>query len=111
MAAVSLFHSVVTSYECSDTERVLFLLGRKRNLLHLDSILRGKTLASAESASYLGVTLTKDLNWNEDVNHTADKANKILGFLRRNLKISSPVRKTLGYVLAWELGFPLLPSR
>ena len=58
-----------------DKSKVL-RIGRKRSFLHHDYMLHGKTLATVESASYLGVTLTKDLNWNEHVNRTSDKANK-----------------------------------
>ena len=70
-------------------------IGRERNFVRHEYM--GKTLPSAESASYLGVTTTKDLNWNEHVNRTSDKADKTAGFLRRNPRICSPVLKTLAY--------------
>ena len=69
--------------------------GRKPNFVHDDYILHGKTLASVESASHLGITFTKDLNRNEHVNRTSDiKANKTLGFAWKKFKTISPVLKT-----------------
>ena len=34
---------------------------------------------------YLGVTITSDLRWNTHVSNVCTKANRTLGFLRRNL--------------------------
>ena len=64
--------------------------------MHHDYILHGKTLASVKSTSHLGVTLTKDLNWNEHVYRTASgiKANKTLGFAWKKVKTISLVLKT-----------------
>jgi len=49
------------------------------------------------SAKYLGVTISSDLRWNEHVEKVCSKANKTIGFLRRNLRVSSPKLKTLAY--------------
>ena len=38
---------------------------------------------------HLGVTIQDDLRWGSHINSTASKANKTLGFLRCNLKISN----------------------
>ena len=35
--------------------------------------------------AYLGVTITNDLKWNTHINNICTKANRTLGFLRRNL--------------------------
>ena len=64
-------------------------------LLHY--ILHGHTLDTVDSAKYLGVTLTKDLTWETHINSIIQKANKTLGFLRRNLKISSTKIKETAY--------------
>ena len=37
------------------------------------------------SIKYLGVTITSDLRWNTHVSNVCTKANRTLGFLRRNL--------------------------
>ena len=47
--------------------------------------LEGTVLENVESIKYLGVTITKDLKWNTHVSNVCTKANKTLGFLRRNL--------------------------
>ena len=59
--------------------------------------LHGHTLATVNSAKYLGVTLTRDLSWDTHINNICQKANKTLGFLRRNLKISSSKIKETAY--------------
>jgi hypothetical protein len=38
---------------------------------------------------YLGLTITNKLQWDQHINNITAKANKTLGFLRRNLKIPS----------------------
>ena len=38
-----------------------------------------------------------DLRWNEHIENITGKANRTLGFIRRNVKISSPRLKTLAY--------------
>ena len=47
--------------------------------------LEGTDLENVESIKYLGVTLTSDLRWNTHVSNVCTKANRTLGFLRRNL--------------------------
>ena len=37
------------------------------------------------SIKYLGVTITKDLKWNTHISNVCTKADRTLGFLRRNL--------------------------
>ncbi|XP_076436154.1 uncharacterized protein LOC143275761 [Babylonia areolata] len=51
--------------------------------------LHGHTLATVDSAKYAGVTITKDLSWNEHIDTLCSNANKTLGFLRHNLKTGS----------------------
>ena len=50
-----------------------------------------------DSAKYLGVTITKDLNWNKDINNVTNKAGKVLNMLKRNLKVNSPTIKAKAY--------------
>ena len=49
--------------------------------------LHGHPLENVESFKYLGVTVKKDLTWDE---HVHNITNKTFGFLKQNLKISSP---------------------
>ena len=47
-------------------------------------------IQQADHAKYLGVSIDKDLNWNEQTWQVVSKANKVRGFLQRNLKKCSP---------------------
>ena len=47
--------------------------------------MEGTNLENVESIKYLGVTITSDLRWNTHVSNVCTKANRTLGFLRRNL--------------------------
>ena len=47
--------------------------------------LSNSTLQETSSHTYLGVELSRDLRWTNHVNKTTAKANKVLGFIRRNL--------------------------
>jgi hypothetical protein len=51
--------------------------------------LHGHTLELVTSAKYLGLTITNKLQWDQHIHNITAKANKTLGFLRRNLKIPS----------------------
>ena len=43
------------------------------------------SLCGSVLSKYLGITISEDLQWHEHVATTSAKANKVLGFLRRNL--------------------------
>ena len=47
--------------------------------------LEGTVLENVESIKYLGVTITNELRWNTHISNICIKANRTLGFLRRNL--------------------------
>ena len=47
--------------------------------------LEGTDLENVESIKYLGMTITNDLRWKTHVSNVCTKANRTLGFLRRNL--------------------------
>ena len=64
---------------------------------HHDYHLNGHQLKHVTSAKYLGVTITSDLRWSSHINNITNKANRTLGFLRRNLKINNPELKTTAY--------------
>ena len=61
-------------------------LTRKRiKKIHASYTFEGTNLENVESIKYLGVTITSDLRWNTHVSNVCTKANRTLGFLRRNL--------------------------
>ena len=51
--------------------------------------LRSHPLEVTQEATYLGVTVSKDLRWGTQVKNTLTASNRALGFLRRNLKTRS----------------------
>jgi hypothetical protein len=59
--------------------------------------LNNSTLQETSSHSYLGVEISQDLKWNQHINNIAAKANRTLGFVRRNLKSCSRHIKTVAY--------------
>ena len=59
--------------------------------------LHGQTLESVDSAKYLGVTISQDLNWNKHINNITGKANRTLGFIKRNVKTQNEFVKELAY--------------
>ena len=54
-------------------------------------------LRNVESAKYLGCLISSDLRWTKHINSICGKANKTLGFLRRNLNIGSTTVKQNAY--------------
>ena len=52
---------------------------------HASYTLEGTDLENVASIKYLGVTITNELRWNTHVSNVCTKANRALGFLRRNL--------------------------
>ena len=57
----------------------------------------GTVLDNVENIMYLGMTITNDLKWNTHVSHICTKANRTLGFLRRNLSASPQDDKESAY--------------
>ena len=55
-------------------------------------------LDQVSACTYLGVTISESLGWEEHVNTITPKANSRLGFLRRNLKGCSHTLKRMSYV-------------
>ena len=47
----------------------------------------GTVLDNVENIKYLGIKITDDLKWNTHVSNICTKANRTLGFLRRNLSV------------------------
>ena len=56
-------------------------------------------LSQVDSCKYLGVIIQSDLKWNMHVNYITAKANKTLGFLKRNISCASIHAKKLAYTV------------
>jgi myo-inositol-hexaphosphate 3-phosphohydrolase len=70
---------------------------RNRRVIKYDYTLHGNKLEHVSTAKYLGITLSHDLRWNQHITNITNKANRTLGFLRRNLQINHPQLKTTAY--------------
>ena len=57
----------------------------------------GADLQETTSIKYLGITISSDLRWNQQIDNARAKANKKLGFLRRNVRIGSTQLKSQLY--------------
>ena len=87
---------------------------KRRTALPSQYQLHGHTLATDMEAKYLGVQITADLRWDAHITDICNKANKTLGFLRRNIKTTDErlkkcsiqsIRTTLNRVCQPCLGF------
>jgi len=78
---------------------------RNKKPVHNKYTLNGHVLQTTQNAKYLGLTVTPNLSWNTHIDNITCKANKTLGFVRRNIKVSSPKIKSLAY---FSLVRPLL---
>ena len=70
---------------------------RKRKPSDFTYTLHGQILETIDHIKYLGVHLSRDLRWNEHVAKVTSKANRTLGFLRRNLRTPSIKIKEAAY--------------
>ena len=60
-------------------------------------ILHGQALKNVKSAKYFGITITSDLKWNTYIDNIRAKANKTLGFVKRNVGTRQTPIKTKEY--------------
>lgn len=64
----------------------------------MDYYVDGRKLSPVINHPYLGVMLSNDLKWNSHVNNIVAKANRSLGFVKRNLYSCPETTKRSGYV-------------
>ena len=62
-----------------------------------DYTLQQQKLEQVQSAKYLGLTITDNLDWGEHVSEISCKATKTMGFLRRNLSLAPRHTKEVAY--------------
>ena len=72
-------------------------ISRKRKTLITDYHIKGEKLEPVEMATYLGINITKDLTWHNQIAKSVSKGNRALGFIRRNISTSSILTKTRAY--------------
>ena len=59
-------------------------LSLKRKLIEKTYILNNQHLDRVNNAKYLGITISKNLNWKAHINNIAAEANKASAFVHRN---------------------------
>ena len=72
-------------YEISAIKCNIMQIRKRTNKMEASYTLEGTVLENMDSITYLGVTITYDLRWNTHISNMCTKANRTLGFLRRNL--------------------------
>lgn len=60
--------------------------------------LEGSTLQFVDTIKYLGVNISSDLRWDKHVSEVTNKANRILGMLKRNLNFCNKDVKETAYL-------------
>ena len=65
---------------------VVIQVTNKRNPITANYTIHGHRLDVVDSSKYLGVTISKDLRWDNHINNVTAKANKTLGFIGRNMR-------------------------
>ena len=71
------------------------LTRKKKHHVDFEYQLEGSNLEFVDNIKYLGVHIANDLRWNKHVHEVTNKANKLLGMLRRNLYFcTKDVRET-----------------
>jgi hypothetical protein len=79
-----------------DKCNVLSITRNKKVIKH-QYILHNQILKHTDKATYLGVTIQSNFKWQSHINNICNKANKTLGFLKRNLNINSICIKEQAY--------------
>ena len=67
------------------TCNMMQLTNKRINKTEASCTLEGTLLENVDSIKYLGVLIANDLVWNTHITNICTKANRTLGFLRRNL--------------------------
>ena len=65
--------------------------------IQFNHTLHQQTLEQVQSAKYIGLTITDDLDWGQHISEITCKATKTLGFLRRNLALAPRHTKEVAY--------------
>ena len=75
----------------------IITITRKRSPLEYPYTLHNLQLKHAKIIKYLGVSISNDLRWNQHIDNITAKANRTLGFLRRNLNVGNTKIKRQAY--------------
>ena len=87
-------------------ERIMEFNPSKCQVLHISRsrkpvmsryFMHNQELESVDTAKYLGVNISRDLNWNIHINNIAASANRTLGLVKRNVQTKNKDIRTLAY--------------
>ena len=67
-----------------------------KQIIH-DYSLHQQTLENVQSAKYLGITFTENMDWGQHISDISSKATKTLGFLQRKLAFALRSTKEVSY--------------
>ena len=72
----------------------------KKDVIHFQYLIQSIEICEVQQAKYLGVTLNNKLKWTDHIQIILNKANSVLGFLRRNFnncptRVKSSLYKSL----------------
>lgn len=70
---------------------------RQQYPLH-NYFLNGSVVSSVSSYKYLGITFSHNLSWSAHITHVTNEANRVLGYLRRTLRLAPIPVKILAYL-------------
>ena len=65
---------------------VVIQVASKRRIISADYTLHNHHLEVVDSSKYLGITISNTLKWDRHIDNIIAKANRTLGFLKRNLR-------------------------
>lgn len=81
-------HKWLMSLNASKTSLLTF--HRKTSYPARDYIICGSSISAVNTYKYLGINLTSDLSWHTHITSITNSANRVLGFLRRNIRLAPP---------------------
>ena len=65
-------------------------ISKKRHPSKFTYSLHNTDLKTTDTAKYLGIIISHDMKWTKHITQTCSRANRALGFIKRNVKIRSP---------------------
>ena len=92
--------------EFNVTKCNILQLSKKHNNSQFTYIMNGVPLTTVEEHHYLGILLNDKLSWCSHIDQTCNKANRLLGFLKRNL----PSNNSCQYIRALSYKQLILPT-
>ena len=84
-------------YNVAKCHSMRVTLHQQHKHILFDYSLRNQTLKNVQSAKYLGITISDNMDWGQHISEISSKATKTLGFLHRNLAFAPKRMKEDAY--------------